>query len=288
MMKDNVVIIGAPRSGTNMLRDMLIKLDGVETWPCDEINYIWRHGNVKYSSDVFSPAMATPAIKKFIRSEFDDFRKKSNATVIVEKTCANALRVSFVEAVIPGSKYIHIIRDGADAVGSAKLRWTAKLDIPYLLKKIKYVPKIDLPFYALKYFGNRIAKLLSKEGKLSYWGPLLDERMLSNPKLNIFEVCAIQWKECVVKAREQLSLIENERVYTLRYEDFVANPKEEFLKIAEFIGKKPSQSAVESVVGNTSSKSVGKGRSEIESRQKDIINNIIGDELSRYGYKHLE
>ena len=36
-----VIIIGAPRSGTNMLRDILTNFEGIETWPCDEINYIW-------------------------------------------------------------------------------------------------------------------------------------------------------------------------------------------------------------------------------------------------------
>ena len=35
-----VVIIGAPRSGTNMLRDVLCDWPGVVTWPCDEINLI--------------------------------------------------------------------------------------------------------------------------------------------------------------------------------------------------------------------------------------------------------
>ena len=35
--------------GHNMLRDVLTKLPGVATWPCDEINYIWRHGTVPLS-----------------------------------------------------------------------------------------------------------------------------------------------------------------------------------------------------------------------------------------------
>ena len=54
-MKDykKLIIIGAPRSGTNMLRDLLCSIDGVGTWPCDEINYIWRHGNLKENTDEF-------------------------------------------------------------------------------------------------------------------------------------------------------------------------------------------------------------------------------------------
>ena len=66
-----LIIIGAPRSGTNMLRDLLTELPGVGTWPCDEINYIWRHGNVQYPSDEFIPHMATPRIRKYIRKQFD-------------------------------------------------------------------------------------------------------------------------------------------------------------------------------------------------------------------------
>ena len=40
-----VIVVGTGRSGTNMLRDALCVLPGFDTWPCDEGNYIWRHGN---------------------------------------------------------------------------------------------------------------------------------------------------------------------------------------------------------------------------------------------------
>ena len=43
-----LVIVGAPRTGTNLLRDLLTQLPGYGTWPCDEINYIWRHGNATH------------------------------------------------------------------------------------------------------------------------------------------------------------------------------------------------------------------------------------------------
>ena len=46
-----LIIIGAGRSGTNILRDTLTSLSGFETWPCDEINPIWRHGNLFWPDD---------------------------------------------------------------------------------------------------------------------------------------------------------------------------------------------------------------------------------------------
>jgi len=160
-MYNKVVIIGAPRSGTNMLRNMLVKIKGVETWPCDEINYIWKHGNKSYESDEFTPEMATPKIIKFINNEFDKFAHSSNADIVVEKTCASSMRVGFVDKVLPDTKYVFIVRDGYDTVASAKIRWKAKLDIPYLIKKVRFVPLIDLPYYAIRYLSSHIYRIFS-------------------------------------------------------------------------------------------------------------------------------
>ena len=66
----NIIIIGAPRSGTNMLRDVLTSINGIETWPCDEINYVWRHGNVFYPSDEIPVENASPAVKRYIQKSF--------------------------------------------------------------------------------------------------------------------------------------------------------------------------------------------------------------------------
>ena len=40
------------------------------------------------------------------------FAKKEKLDVLVEKTCANSLRVPFVEKIVPEAKYIFIVRDG--------------------------------------------------------------------------------------------------------------------------------------------------------------------------------
>ena len=123
-----VIILGAPRSGTNMLRDALTRLSGIETWPCDEINYIWRHGNVRYVSDEIPAENATGSVAGYIRGCFNSMGRRTGAETLVEKTCANCLRVPFVDEVVPEARYIYIVRDGIDAAGSARQRWTAGLD----------------------------------------------------------------------------------------------------------------------------------------------------------------
>ena len=38
-----IIIIGAPRSGTNILRNTLTTFFEIGTWDCDEIPYIWLY-----------------------------------------------------------------------------------------------------------------------------------------------------------------------------------------------------------------------------------------------------
>lgn len=281
---EKVIIIGAPRSGTNMLRDLLTELKGVGTWPCDEINYIWRHGNVRFPSDVFTPDMATPGVKRYIQGHFDRFASSNELHVLVEKTCANSLRVGFVNEVVPGAKYIFIVRDGLDAVGSALIRWKAELDIPYLLKKVRYVPPTDLPYYGLRYFGNRLYRILSNEKRLATWGPVLNDMKEVFSTHSLDEACAIQWAACVNNAERDFEAIPAADILRVKYEEFVSNPVEEFSRVARFIGQEVPTGFGEKLRLNVSASSVGKGRIQLGEDGIARIAPLINETLQRYGY----
>jgi hypothetical protein len=279
-----VIIIGAPRSGTNMLRDILCQFEKVATWPCDEINYIWRHGNLTYPSDELPYTLATSAVKKYIRKQFDWVAEKYEASIVVEKTCANSLRVPFVNEVIPEAKYIYIVRDGIDVTGSAKLRWTAKLNISYLLQKVRFVPLIDIPYYALRYFRSRIYRLLSHERRLEFWGPSIDGMSNLTKIYNLNEVCALQWKKCVENSGEAFSNTFNERVIYIRYEELVEKPVKIISEIINFIGLSDSPGLIADSVGNISTKSIGKGRVTLNNIEIESLHKLIGDTLKHHGY----
>lgn len=280
-----IIIIGAPRSGTNMLRDILCESQGVGTWPCDEINYIWRHGNVKQETDEFCTEMASPSVKKFIRNEFDSFAKKGKLNVVVEKTCANSLRVPFIEKVVPEAKYIFIVRDGVDAVGSAMLRWTAELDIPYILKKVRYVPISDLPYYGFRYLGSRLYKLVSRQKRLSFWGPQFKGLHEALEGHSLEEVCALQWQRCVDLSEEAFSRIPEDKVIRVKYEDFVAKPAEELNRILVELNIPFEVAKVEDSVKSVTSSSLGKGRKALNQNQLKKVSNLVSDTLQRYGYE---
>lgn len=280
----SVIIIGAPRSGTNMLRDVLTQLPRVGTWPCDEINYIWRHGNVRYPTDEFVPEQARTDVSSYIRKEFKKLAERRGLETIVEKTCANSLRVRFIDQILPDAKYIYIVRDGIDAAASARKRWRAKLDIPYLLRKARYVPSSDLPYYASRYFANRLYRLFSHEQRLAYWGPVISNTQELLKEYTLPEVCALQWQRCVERADEDFSRIVPGRICKVTYETFVASPATELRRIAHFMGYELNDTETEKLVTKVSANSLGKGRKVLGEETVTKLEKLIGQTLQQHGY----
>ncbi|MAT50395.1 MAG: sulfotransferase [Porticoccaceae bacterium] len=279
-----IVIIGAPRSGTNMLRDVLSKVEGVATWPCDEINYIWRHGNVRYPSDELPIEAAGESVRSYIHAQFDWVARRYRAHTVVEKTCANSLRVPFVDAVIPNARYLFIRRDGLDAVGSAMKRWKAKLDIPYLMRKTRFVPLSDLPYYGGRYLWNRLYRSLSRVERLAFWGPQLDGMDELLKKHSLDEVCALQWQACVEKAADAFAGMSKERWLEIPYEAFVDSPESEFVRILTFLGIDATPEEIAKAVEGVRSDSVGKGRVALDEASLQRLDQLVHNTLARYGY----
>lgn len=263
----DLIIIGAPRSGTNILRDVLCRLPGFSTWPCDEINLIWRHGNARHPSDVLPPQRADDRVAGYIRRAFARRRRADGSDVVVEKTCANSLRVPFVDRVLPDARYVFIHRDPVDAVASATLRWRAPFDLGYTLAKARFVPWSDLPYYALRFLANRLHRVLSPGDRLAHWGPRLEnmERLLHDHDLA--EICALQWRECVVRSAEAFAAMPAGKVHVLSYEDFVAAPRSSVEAVCGFLGRAPELAVLEDSVRDVTERSVGKGRDTLTARQ---------------------
>src|SRR5699024_6585477 len=92
----------------------------------------------------------------------------SNGGVLVEKTVSNALRPDFVERVLPGARYILLIRDGRDVVESSYRMWQAPADSSGMKRKLASLPPRALP-YAVWYGVNLVAGKLRGRG-VGIWG----------------------------------------------------------------------------------------------------------------------
>jgi hypothetical protein len=203
---------------------------------------------------------------------------------IVEKTCANSLRIGFVDEILPEAKFVFLVRDGRDVVASALKRWQAPLDLPYLYKKARYVPISDFPYYASRYFGNRVFRLFSRERRLATWGPRFEGIRACLQTRTLPEVCALQWRRCADRAEEDLAQMDTTRVQRVRYEDFVTDPAIELKKIARFLDVEVSEEEVLRLVAPVQKTSIGKWRKELAAETLQQIEPLLAATLERYGY----
>ena len=285
MKGHDIIIIGAPRSGTNMLRDVLTALPGFATWPCDEINLTWRHGNRSHASDELGREKATPAVRRFLEREFDKLRRRTAAASVVEKTCANSLRVEFVSEVMPEARYILITRDGLDTAASAMARWNAPLDLRYTASKLRFTPPTDVPHYGTRFLGNQLRKRRvngQDAGTAGWWGPKpRDWRELSRSR-PLDEVCLIQWQRCVEGARRGLATIPDNQVFEVTYEAFVREPESGLRDLLDFLGN--SARFDKAAVGSVSPSSIGKGRASLSDESRGRLMALGASTLESLGY----
>lgn len=276
-----IIILGAARSGTNILRDTLCRLPGVGTWPCDEINYIWRHGNARYPTDEFTADMARPRVVDYIRTRFQWEADRQELERIVEKTCANTVRVEFVDQVVPEATYVVIVRDGLDVALSARERWTSSLPLRYSLRKIRYVPFSDVPYYAVRQLWNRLEQFLDREKRLRFWGPRFEGMDAALRERPLEEVCALQWARSVERTEDALSKISPERVVRVRYEDLALEPRQELARVLDALAIDSHPGVVEEMSTMISPNSVGRGRREFSATQRRRLTKIIEPAMER-------
>lgn len=285
-----LIIIGAGRSGTNILRDTLCNIDGFATWDCDEINPIWRHGNINALHDEFNPDMATPSVKKFIRNAFrKQWLRSGKPKYMVEKTCANSLRVPFIAAIFPEAQFLFIVRDGVDVLASAKKRWRGEMEVqswPYYWAKIRYTPILDLPIYGMRFIKARAQMLLGNKTHMAFWGPQFADMARLDKDISLDELCVRQWRVCAEKAHNDLQkLYDCEALgayHSLKYENLTATPAQEIADIMHYLGEDIAQDMIDKACASVHRSSVGKGRGD---RPSDAIMELIAPTLQRFGYE---
>lgn len=289
-MTQNVIIVGAPRSGTNMLRDVLTSAPGFVTWPCDEINLMWKHGNLDIDHDEIPAERATPRVRAYLRKQFDSLAAKHSAEFVVEKTCATSLRVPFAAACFPAAKFVFIHRDGIDAAASTMKRWNAAFDLGYTLRKVRYVPPTDLPRHLASFAGKKLTQRRAGEAGSAdndllvstWWGPRPHDFRELQRNHPLEELAFIQWQRCVEQSADALADLPEDQVITVRYEEYVADPCEGTRRILEFL-ETPDR-LDRTTMSQVLTSSVGKGRGQLGDEAAGRVTQIGAETLRRFGY----
>ena len=283
-MQSPIIIIGAGRSGTKVLRNMICTHPDLVTWPCDEINPIWRYGHANYPTDELEPEHATEKVKDYIRSQFGYILDKYNGSRVVEKTCANSLRVEYVYEIFPNAQFIHLIRDGRDVAESARRRWTGDVELSYILKKGRWIPFSELPYYIYHFFTNRIKRLLDERDQLKTWGPRfegIDELAKSK---SLIEVCGIQWRQSVTAARRGFEEIPSSQVFNIHYETLAQSPVESFSELFRFLDLELGDDLKLEVENTVTDENIGKGVRKLSKEELEKLMPHIEATLREEGY----
>jgi len=284
-----IIIIGAGRSGTNLLRDMLTTFDEFETWQCDEINPIWRHGNLLWPNDEIPVDKLTLSITNFVREQFIRlWKSRGKPDYIVEKTCANSLRVPFVSAILPEARFIHLVRNGYDVAASAEKRWKGDFEFPktqYFLSKARYTPFCDLPVYAYRFLAARMKVAFGQAKRLSVWGPHF-EGMADLRGVSLIDICALQWMNCIEQADQGFELLKDREVSVIKYEELTGNPFEVTSDLLHRVVPELTTSSctIEHAISNIRTSSTSKGEL-VASRLSPTVHEKLRTVMRSKGYK---
>ena len=284
-MKNNIIIIGAPRSGTNLLRDLLVSYDNIATWPCDEINFIWRYRNASFPTDELPPSLITPKIASYVQDQFRKIRERYGCSYVVEKTCASSLRVPYINKIFPEAKFIFIVRDGLDVISSISERWHSPIDFFYTLRKARYVPLIDWPTYVKRFGQARMDQLFSPERRLGLWGPVVNGMREMSMTMPIEQVAAYQWRECIGNATESLGELEENRVCRITYENLVSDPQAVLKEVLAFVDYPQDAKLSAEALDGVSTESIGKGRRQLSKENLQSVLPVISEALEQHGYQ---
>ena len=285
-----IIIVGAPRSGTNILRDTLCRMPDFATWDCDEINPIWRHGHIRHPHDCFDDVMATPTTIAFLRRSFiKAWKRFGQPRFLVEKTCANSLRVPFIAKAFPEARFIFLVRDGMDVVASAQKRWRGQMELPslpYYWAKVRSTPLLDLPIYAARFVQSRLSMIFGASDHLSFWGPQYPGIQLDLKEMSLDEVCAQQWVACVESADAGLAALPADRVCRITYEDLALAPHAQVARIGSFLNARLEDAVIAEACEKVSRKSVGQGRRSLGEEGSDRrLLDIMAPTLTKFGYR---
>ncbi len=279
-----IVILGAARSGTKMIRALVAAHENMRAVPYD-VNYIWKYGNQNSPHDALDPASLSPRIERFIRRQLlrSAGLSASDEGCLVEKTVSNILRVPFVSAVLPDARYLVLIRDGRDVIESAQRCWRERPNLMYLLNKCRSFPWLSCLSYGMSFAKSTLRRLASRSQSPATWGPLYPGIQNHVASLPLVQVCAHQWRSCLDHYEMYRDLIPADRRLEIRYERLVREPQPEIDRIADFLGiaaDRMQRHAADTLRPDN----VGK-HSTLTSDERADIERIAGPTLVHWGYE---
>ena len=227
-----LIIVSAPRCGSNLLFEQLAKLSDIWTLGGESHAELMafphlRGENPQLDSGRLLGTHADFATRERLRAAFVDRLQNSQGTRyldlsptsrplqvrFLEKTPRNALNIPFLLKVFPDARFIYLYRDACQNVASLVEAWKEGE------RSNRFVTYNSLPGW--------------QRGK---WCFLLPPGWRSLNGKSLVEICAFQWSVCNRIILEDLNKLPNERWTSLSYQSLITSPQREIERLCAFSG----------------------------------------------------
>jgi len=299
-------VVGAGRSGTTLLAELLGAY--AEAFRVDEKRYVWAYGAYWRRHDVRDPGDATLKVRSYIQCYFNKIAENKMTPWLIEKTPSNCFRIGFVEQIFPGSRYVHIVRDGRavayssyraflgeqvhDEIGSAlderqlshRVQYLVQR-FPELIRRIRYgdlPPTGWLPYIVRK--GEEVIQTLLSD-KPALWGARYPGIEKDRACLTPLALAALQWRMSIEAVQEGLkSYISPDRRIEVSYEALIDDPVQVLKTITEWAGIDANQAAHVAVAKKVRKPATEKWKQCLSPDEKALLEDYLKQHLTKLGY----
>lgn len=252
-------VLGAPRSGTSLLGDLIGALP--------EFSYHFEPPITKAAARYVAEGRWSYAKAwLFYRLAYGWLiaRHRDGDLRFAEKTPQNAFIVPFLARAFPDAQFLHIVRDGRDAALSyAKKPWITEAGRGSGRREHGGYP-----------FGP-VAR---------FW--VEPERRAEFESTSDLHRCIWAWRRHVEAAQSALAALPPERRLEVRYEALVADPQAVATAALDFLGiaDRESRRQLERTLAAVKGDSVGRHERELKPDDRPLMEREAGDLLAELGY----
>ncbi len=275
-----IFIIGAARSGTTILSDILKQHKDLAFWL--EPKYIWKYKSPLSKNDHKTSKDLNPHIARYISNRFLKFTQTQAKSRFIEKTTSNCFRIEFIHEIFNDARFIHILRNGNDVALSAEKKWSSTPEKSAIKRRLfsNEIPLLDLPFYSAAIIRDVFGRFLFPKAAFIL-GPTFPGMIEYRKSHTLVETCAMQWKESVRYASKGLETIPSHQVHQLKYEELIEQPRKQIMDILDFIGlnhDKIPELAQEALISKKVKYSIN------EEQKLKQIREIVYEQNTKLGY----
>jgi len=213
-MPDPVFILGCSRAGTTVTYETIGSSPAFIKFGYEILVFWDRVFGLQHNDWESEVARAKNAMPEHRRQFFKHVYARLGKGRVLDKTCINALRGTYLYELFPNAQFIYIQRDGRDNISSMMDSWNK-----------------DGNFGLNQYLGSPKEDIQIENGRFDEWRLFYPPGWRKYNSATLEEVCAFQWINANQHCLDAKSVIPQDQWSHLRYEDLFSRPVEMFEEV---------------------------------------------------------